>query len=211
MTMRDFKEYQLMNGVTPVAVTSSTDATPVVVTATSHGLTTGDQVFIFGHTTNIAANGIYSVTVVTANTFSIQDVNTGANIAGSGGGAGSSGILVRNPKVLLVNDAINIVLGLSTAGTATTTLKFFGSMGKSDGSMPNFGAAASATNPWNFIQVINLDTAAAVNGATGEVVAGTDISKNFEVNINGLKFLLLAPVTWTQGSITSRAILTINS
>ena len=45
--MQDFKEYQIWNGVTPKAITSSTNATPTVLTVTSHGFSTGDQVMVF--------------------------------------------------------------------------------------------------------------------------------------------------------------------
>lgn len=214
------QEITLYSAVTPVAVTSSTDATPIVVTATSHGLLTGDRVFIFGHTTNLAANGIFKAVVLTANTFQLTDELTGAVIAGSGGGAGSSGLLVKAPPVLRVEDYRNIILQVSTAGTATTTLKVAGSLGLPAASAntsprydyPNFGATNGPTNPYNFLQIINLDTAAAVNGATGIVVAGTDISGvQYEVNTNAMKYFTVFPISWSAGAITIKAIMTTNA
>ena len=83
------QEVTLFDSVTPVAITSSTDATPIVVTATAHGLKTGQRVLIYGHTTNIAANGIFVVGAVTANTFGLTDEITGANVAGSTGLTGA--------------------------------------------------------------------------------------------------------------------------
>lgn len=208
--MRDYKEYVLLDNVTPVAITSSTDATPIVVTATAHGLVTGDQVQIFGHTTNVAANGIFNVTKITANTFSIQDVNTGANIAGSGGGAGSSGLLVKNPKVINVEDFRNVIIQYGTSGSTTATAKVAGSLGKSDGSMPNFGGTLTPANPYSFLQAIDLDTGAAVNGATGFAATGTDLQKTYEVNVNAMKFLNLLPISWTQGAISARLFVADN-
>ncbi len=209
------QEVTLYDAVTPVTVTSSTDATPIVVTATSHGFSTGDRVLIYGHTTNIAANGIFKITKTTANAFSLQDEFTGANIAGSGAGSGSGGICVKAPPVLLVSDFKNAVLQVGTGSTATMTLKIVGSLGITQAGQssprwdfPNIGATVSPTNPYNFIQVINLDTGAAINGATGIVVAGTDIDNNYEVNINVLKYLTLIPISWTQGTLTVKAILT---
>lgn len=215
-------EITLYNNVTPVAITSSTDATPIVVTATSHGLTTGDRVLIFGHATNVAANGIYKVTRLTANTFSLQDEFTGASVAGSGGGAGSGGILVPAPPVLNAESFRNIILQVSTGGTATTTLKIAGSSGKAESAaLPltsprydyvNMGATVSPTNPYSFLQIINLDTAAAINGATGIVVAGTDINNAYEVNTNNpIKYLTVIPISWTQGAITVKATLGTNT
>jgi hypothetical protein len=213
------QEKTLYSNVTPKAVTSSTDATPIVVTATAHGFTTGDRVLIFGHTTNIAANGIYKVTVITADTFSLKDELTGANIAGTGAGAGSGGLAVIAPPVLLVTDFRNIVLQVSTSGTATTTMKIAGSVGKPEASSltsprydyPNMGATVSPANPYTFLQIVNLDTAATVNGATGIVVAGTDINNQYEVNVNVQKYLTVFPISWTQGAITVKAIMTSNA
>lgn len=203
--MKDFKEYTLWNAVTPQAITSSTDATPIVITKASHGLTTGDRVIIYGHATNVAANGLYKVTVVNSSTFSLQDINTGADIAGSGAGAGGgTGIFVLAPKVPLISDFKNAVLQFFTGGTATLTVKVAGSAGKLNGDAPNFGATVSVSNPYSFLQIINLDTGAAVNGATGIAATGTDLANTYEVNINGMKYLTLIPTAWTQGSITAK-------
>lgn len=212
------QEVTLYDAITPVAVTSSTDATPIVVTATAHGLVTGDRVLIFGHTTNVAANGIFKVTRLSSSTFSLQDEFTGADVAGSGAGAGSSGLLIKAPPVLLVSDFRNIVLQVGTTGTATTTLKVAGSFGIAAASYaasrsprydyPNMGATVAPSNPYTFLQLINLDTAAAINGATGIVVAGTDINNQYEVNINAMKYLTVIPVSWSAGAISIKAILT---
>ena len=208
------QEITLLDAVTPVAVTSSTDATPIVVTATSHGLATGDRVMIYGHTTNVAANGIYKVTKLTANTFSLQDEISGASVAGSGSGAGSSGVCLKAPAVPLVENFVNAILQVGTTGTATTTVKVAGSLGKPESQKssprydyPNMGATVSPSNPYTFLQIINLDTAAAVNGATGIVVAGADINNTYEVNINAIKYLTVIPVTWSAGAITIKLLL----
>jgi hypothetical protein len=73
------------------AITSSTDATPIVVTATSHGFIDGDYVRIYDHATNTNANGVWRVANKTPNTFELVDPETGANRAGNGAGAGSGG------------------------------------------------------------------------------------------------------------------------
>lgn len=212
-------EKTLYSAVTPVAITSSTDATPIVVTATAHGLATGDRVLIYGHATNIAANGIYKVVVLTSSTFQLTDELTGAPIAGTGGGAGSGGILVPAPPVLLCTDYRNIVISVETAGSATVTMKIAGSLGKPEASSltsprydyPNIGATVIPANPYTFLQIIDLDTAASVNGATGIAVTGTDIAKQYEVNINAQKYLTVIPISWTQGAITVKALLTSNA
>lgn len=213
MPHRSADEIVIWNAVTPQAVTSSTDATPIVVTKTSHGYSTGDLIQISGHSTNIAANGIFKITVLSSSTFSLQNYVTGANVAGSGGGAGSGGVMVQAPKIILASDFRNIILAVDTSGSANFTFKVAGSLGKpvvlpSDKrseDTPNFGATESAANPYQFVQLINLDTAAAVNGATGVTSAGTDIHTMYEVNVNGLKYLSLVLTAWSAGTITVKA------
>lgn len=75
------------------AISSSTNATPIVVTATSHGFTNGDLVFIDGHTTNTAANGLWAISGVATNTFNLTDYISGANSTGNGVG-GATGYAV---------------------------------------------------------------------------------------------------------------------
>jgi hypothetical protein len=218
MSNRNTGEQVIWDAVTPVAVTSSTDATPIVVTATSHGLVTGDLVQINGHTTNIAANGIFKVTKVDANSYSLQNYVTGANIAGSGGGAGASGVMVKAPKILYVEDFTNIILSVITSGSFNGTIKPAGSLGKpvvlptdkQSEDTPNFGATISASNPYQYLQTINLDTAAAVNGATGITSAGTDLNVQYEININAIKYFCPVFTAWTAGTVTIKALVTNN-
>lgn len=207
----DLKEYTIFDAVTPQTVTSSTDASPSVVTKVAHGLATGDRILIIGHGTNLAINGIFDVVKVDADTFTLKDINTKAAINGTGSsGAGSGGIMMTAPKVPFIADFRNAVLQIGTSGTATTTMKVAGSIGKVDGSAPNFGGTVIPTNPWSFVESVDLSDGSSVAGATGVVVAGTDIQKILEVNVNTLKFLTLIPVTWTQGAITAKLILTNN-
>lgn len=206
-------EYNLYDTITPIAVTSSTDATPIVVTATSHGLVTGDLVFISGHTTNVAANGYRKVTVVTANTFQLQDPYTGANVAGSGAGAGASGVVTKSAKVILAANYRRAVFNFVTQGTATLTVKIAGSSGRltadernlSD--TPNMGGTLNDTDFYNFLSWTNLDTVASglqvvTAGATGIAASGTDLNISGAVDITGEKYLAFIPTAFTQGSIT---------
>ena len=80
---------------TEPVITSSTDETPIVVTmAAAHGLETGDAVVIAGHTTNVALNASHLITWVDATTFSVRDL-AGADVAGTGGGAGAAGTITH--------------------------------------------------------------------------------------------------------------------
>jgi hypothetical protein len=66
------------------AITGATNATPIVVTATGHGFTTGDVVVIGGVGGNLAANNVWKIVTVDANSFSLRDVKDGStNSVGS--------------------------------------------------------------------------------------------------------------------------------
>lgn len=216
---RDYRKITLFDAVTPVAVTSSTDATPIVVTATSHGLKNDQRVLIVGHTTNIAANGIFIVKTATANTFELLDEFTRTNVAGSGAGAGSSGLCIVAPPIINAMDYRNIIFQFGTSGTATTTIRIFGSIGKPDNAtnftsarkdMPNFAGTVSPSNQYTALKSIDLDTAAAITGATGLVASAADVLKQYECNVNLMPYVTAFPVTWSQGAITLTAFLANN-
>jgi len=208
--MRDFKEYVIFDSVTPQTLTSSTNASPTVITKTSHGLSTGDRVLIFGHTTNTNANGIWDVVRVDANTFKIKDIHTGVEV--NANGIGADGFVMTAPKVLLVSDFRHMTLHVNTASSGNMTFKFAGSLGKNradatpiSGDCPNFGATQSDTNPYSFIATYNLEDASLVEGDTGLAPSGTDIIRALTVNTDGLKYFTVLPTTWTAGALTVKA------
>lgn len=70
-------------------ITSSTNATPIVVTtAVAHGFTTGDIVYVDGITTGTSGNGLWAITAASGSVFSLTDPVTAANAVGNGVGAG---------------------------------------------------------------------------------------------------------------------------
>lgn len=86
----------------PVAITSSTNANPIVVTTPAHGYTTGDTAEILGHTVNTSANGGWIVTVLTTTTFSIP-------VAGVGVG-GATGAVTKQPNDSDIQFVVNSVI-----------------------------------------------------------------------------------------------------
>ena len=65
------------------AISNATNATPIVVTAASHAMATGERVYIGGVVGNTAANGYWTVTVTGANTFSLDGSRgNGAYVSG---------------------------------------------------------------------------------------------------------------------------------
>jgi len=70
-------------------ITSSTNATPIVVTtAVAHGFTTGDLVYVDGITTGTSGNGLWTIAAASGSVFSLTDPVTGGNAVGNGVGSG---------------------------------------------------------------------------------------------------------------------------
>jgi hypothetical protein len=74
------------------AITGATNANPVVITATSHGYTTGEEVFIASVGGMTEVNGRrFKVGATTANTFELKNQADNTNIDGTGFGVYTSG------------------------------------------------------------------------------------------------------------------------
>src|SRR4051812_43683596 len=83
-----------------LAISSSTNATPPVITTAAHGYPSGDQVIVGQHATNTAANNIatgtrFYITVLSTTTFSLYtDVARTVGVVGNGVG-GATGFVVN--------------------------------------------------------------------------------------------------------------------
>ncbi len=66
------------------SITSSTNATPIVVTVSGHRFSNGDKILFRGHTVNSNANGVWTIANVTTNTFELSG-STGNGIGGATG------------------------------------------------------------------------------------------------------------------------------
>jgi hypothetical protein len=84
------------------AITGATNASPIVITSAGHGLLTGMRVTVSGVLGNTNANGSWTVTVIDANTFSLQG-STG-NGTYTGGGLWHRVGLYKWSKTLNVGD-----------------------------------------------------------------------------------------------------------
>lgn len=104
--------------------------------------------------------------------------------------------------VLPVVDFQNITFCLSSASSANFTIKFQGSLSDT---APDFSAAQSATNRWDYVQVKDYQNNSAIDGDTGVAFAGTDDVRIFEMNTNGLKFIAATITAIAAGSVNLHA------
>jgi hypothetical protein len=107
-------------------------------------------------------------------------------------------------NALAIEDFKNAVFSFATngGGTAALTVKFQGSIQET---CPNFGSAQSVTNHWDYIEVVDLQDGAAIDGDTGVAVATADDYRLLEANINGLKWLCATVTARSAGSVTVKA------
>ena len=90
------------------AIASSTNATPIVVTTiAAHNFSTGDAVSIIGHAVNTAANGTFTVAVLSATTFSLS----GSVGVGVGAATGTATLQGYNTSKELWLRSSNTMLG----------------------------------------------------------------------------------------------------
>jgi len=100
-----------------------------------------------------------------------------------------------------VPDFMNLLFTLSSASSANFTIKFQGSMSDV---VPDFAAARSNTNRWDYIQVKDYQNGAAIDGDTGIAFAGTDDVRIVEANVNGLKWICAEITAISAGSASLR-------
>ncbi len=102
-------------------------------------------------------------------------------------------------NIILADDFRHAVLSVNTSGSANCTLKFAGSIATDS---PNFGNAQSVSNPYDFVEVKDLQDGSAIDGDTGLVLSGTDDNRLFEVNVNGLRWITARLTAISAGAVT---------
>lgn len=99
-----------------------------------------------------------------------------------------------------VSNYKTVLLQLSSTGSADATIKLAASMSRE---MPDFTIAPSASNPYSYVQCVNLDTGSSLNGSTGIVLSGTDATGPiYEVNTNLIKWLCPIVTAYSAGALT---------
>jgi len=96
----------------------------------------------------------------------------------------------------------HVVLEMATATSANLTIKFQGSISDT---APDFSAAQTAANMWDYVEVKDLQDGSAIDGDTGIAPAGTDDFRLLEMNINGLKWVCATVTARSAGSVTLKA------
>lgn len=94
-------------------------------------------------------------------------------------------------NVITVSDTQTLILWIGTAGMGagdTVTIKAQGCI---QDAVPDFAAAQSVTNAWDYVQMIDLEDASNVDGDTGITFSDANDVRQFEINVNALRHFTL--------------------
>lgn len=95
-------------------------------------------------------------------------------------------------KIIDVRDWVNCVVCIASSKNSTGKVLCCGAELASDyDKSPDFTTSPTTTNRYSYLQMVNLDTGALVNGTNGWTIAdtGADVVSMFEVNINAVDYL----------------------
>lgn len=98
-----------------------------------------------------------------------------------------------------VDNARHIVAAIDTSGSAALRVRFKGSIADE---APNFSNAQAADNQWDYLQLKDLESGASLAGATGLLLSGSDDNRMFEVNTNGMKWIVAEVSSHSAGVVT---------
>lgn len=105
--------------------------------------------------------------------------------------------------VFNVSDYRNITLIFGTASSANLTIKFQAS---ASDTCPDFSAAQSVSNHWDYVQVFDYQSGLGIDGDTGISCAGTDDFRLLNVNTDYIKWLSASVTARSAGSVTLKAV-----
>lgn len=103
----------------------------------------------------------------------------------------------------------NVIVAVTGAVNSTLTFKFQGSLGASVTSQaaPDFSAAQSATNMWDYVSAYDLqDPSAVITGDTGVTLDNLTVAQNtrmYIVNVAAIRYFSLQVSAYTDGSLSA--------
>ena len=72
--------------------------------------------------------------------------------------------------------------------------------------MPNFAAAQTADNQWDYIDVVDLQDGTPIDGDTGVALSGTDDHRQFQVNNDAMEWVCAIASSYSAGAVTTKVV-----
>jgi len=179
-----------------IVVSGSTNATPIVITvAANSGLKTGDRLAISGVTGNTAANGEWTLELVTATTFKLLgSVGNGAH----GGTVRAAQIFDTTP--LMDDHSVSVEIGGNLVGTITlTSFASYAEFAANDNSQSGFVNALGQSGSDQGVTNTNATSASTSTKATTAIVmAATNAGLTTEGRLS--RYIHGAVTAYTSGT-----------
>ncbi len=121
----------------------------------------------------------------------------------------------ESTKAYFNDDFRNSVLEITASNPVSLTIKVVGSnisdvnTTSATETYPNFAVADSVTNPWSYLQIVDLNTGVFSTGSTGVAITTAGTYK-YEVNVNAVRWVGLEISGYVSGSIKASITLTDN-
>lgn len=107
-----------------------------------------------------------------------------------------------------VSDFRNAVISVATASSFKGSVRIAGAIGQAP---PSWANNPSVSNPYAFLQLVDLQDGSTVNGSDSLEIRGTDIVRLYEVNINAVDWLAVSVTTLSAGAVTVKMTVTTNA
>jgi hypothetical protein len=193
----------LLSAVTAGSATFTAKAATDTFTSNNHGLSNGDMITVGSDDTlpsPLVASLPYFVINAATNTFQVSLTTGGSAVDITDTGTGThTWYKAYLGKSILVENFQFGVLQLGSSGNCDFKIKFQGSVSND---APNFSYARSVSNHWDYIDVIDLEDGVSIDGDAGISLTGTDDFRQFQMNVDGLKWLNCFCFDGTSGSLT---------
>ena len=171
-----------------------TAATTDIITSNAHGLKNGDAVILT--TTDTLPAGLstltrYYVIEATTNTFKLSlDRGSGVAVDITDTGTGTHTFTIANAgEPVLVSDFKDKQATISCAGFGSGDTATVKCQGSNKETPPDFDAAKTESNEWDYVQMIDLEDGSTVDGDTGVTFSDSNDLRKFAINVDGLRWI----------------------
>lgn len=181
-----------------------------LITSNAHGLKSRDMVVLTTTDTlpaGLATNTVYYVINETTNTFQLSAQKDGSPVNITDAGTGTHTFTMHDIGYAVLADGfkhIQIEVNSDGGADAAMTVKLQTSNQKD---MPDFSAAQSKTNSWDYAETVDGEDGAIYDGDTGIVFSSADDHRKFELNTNHARWVCAIISGWTAGEVTVKVSL----
>ena len=171
-----------------------------IITANAHGMSEGDLIQVTTDGADLpaglAVSTDYYVIDPTTNTFKVSATRAGSAVDITDAGTGTHTYHLKG-KSIYVGDWNHNVLSIDFSGTPTMIIKAQGSTAES----VDFNAAQSATNEWDYIEVVDRNTGTPSDGNVGLATTGSADHLSVVTNTEGLEWVTVVVTAWSDGEL----------